>query len=170
MLKIAAMLLICLGFVSGGRYLASQQFRKASVISDILLMLSVIETQLRYACLPVSDLLRILCSTDKLKGLGFIEKCRDKVNNGEPFPEAWKNAVESETELCGLLADCKNYLVQLGADIGATDIEGQLSCCKYYKQIFEKELEVREENVKKYSKVYPTLGLMLGISAVIIII
>lgn len=170
MLKIAAMALIGSGFVFGGRYLASQQVKKAQVIGDILLMLSVIETQLRYACLPVSDLLRILCDTDKLKGLGFIGKCRDKVNSGEAFPKAWKNSVDGEAELCRLLADHKNYLVQLGADIGATDIEGQLACCEYYKQIFEKELAVREENSKKYSKLYPTLGLMLGISAAIIIV
>lgn len=170
MLKITAMVLLGSGFAFGGRYLAAQYVKKSQIISDILLMISVIETQLRYACLPVSDLLRILCNTDKLKNLGFLENCRYKVSCGEPFPVAWKTAVKSEPEFCGLLGDYCNYLVQLGADIGSTDIEGQLSCCEYYKQIFEKELVLREENRKKYSKLYPTLGVMLGISAAIIIV
>lgn len=170
MLKIAAMLLIGSGFAFGGMYFAWRHEQKARITGDILLMLSVIETQLRYACLPVSDLLRILCETDKLKKLEFIEKCRLGVESGEAFPIAWKKAVESDSELCSLLCDRCRYLIQLGSDIGATDIESQLGCCEYYKQIFEKELAQCEENRKKYSKIYPALGLTLGVSAAIIII
>lgn len=170
LLKFAAMLFICAGFFIGGIHLASRQTSKTQVVRDILLMLSVTETQLRYACLPVSDLLRILCETDKLSELGFIAECRDAVALGEAFPKAWKRVIEEDCELCGLLGDIRNYLIQLGADIGATDIEGQLGCCEYYKQIFEKELVLREENEKKYVKLYPALGLMLGVSAAIILI
>lgn len=170
MLKFVSMLLIAAGFFSGGMYLASRQTKKSRVISDVLLMLSVVETQLRYACLPVSDLLRMLSETDKLSSLAFIAKCKEKTDCGEAFPMAWKQAVENDYELCALLGEYKNYLVQIGADIGATDIDGQLGCCEYYKQIFEKELVLREENEKKYTKLYPTLGLMLGVSAAIIII
>ena len=134
------------------------------------MMLSVIETQLRYACLPVADLLKILCDTDKLSELGFISVCKEKTDCGEVFPKAWKNSIEEDYGLKALLGEHKKYLVRLGEDIGVTDIEGQLGCCEYYKQIFEKELAVREENAKKYTKLYPMLGLMLGVSAVIIII
>jgi len=170
LLKTAAVIFIAAGFAFGGKCLASFQIKKATVISDILLMLSVTETQLRYACLPVADLLAVLCENGKLESLGFIGKCREKVNSGEAFPQAWKESIEAEAELCRLLSDYCSYLIRLGADIGSTDLEGQLSCCEYYKQIFEKELAVREENNKKYAKLLPTLGLMLGISAAIIII
>lgn len=170
MLKLAGALLIGSGFFAGGMYFASIQAKKTRIIGDILLMLSVTETQLRYACLPVSDLLRILCETKKLSSLGFLSRCKEKTDEGEAFPDAWKRAAESDYELCTLLGEHKNYLVQLGADIGATDIDGQLGCCEYYKQIFEKELALREENEKKYKKLCPALGLMLGVSAAIIII
>lgn len=170
LLKTVAVILICSGFALGGIYFAGRHERRAQIVSDILLMLSVTETQLRYACMPVSDLLRVLCETDKLKNLKFIEKCRSGVESGEPFPDAWRKAVESDAELCPLLRDRSKYLIRLGSDIGATDIESQLGCCEYYKQIFEKELAQCEENRKKYSKLYPALGLTLGISAAIIII
>lgn len=170
LLKSIAMLFIGAGFFSGGIYLASRQTKKMQVVQDILLMLSVTETQLRYACPPVSDLLRTLCETEKLSALGFAEKCKIAVSNGDAFPDAWKQSVESDYELCGLLGDSKNHLVRFGAELGSTDIEGQLGCCEYYKQIFEKELALREENEKKYTKLYPALGLMLGVSAAIIII
>lgn len=170
MFKYASMLLISSGFMLGGMYLASFQTKKTNIINDILLMLSVTETQLRYACLPVSDLMRILCETEKLSALPFLSACKDKLDKNEPFPLAWKQSIEECGELCRLLGNHKDYLIRLGSDIGTTDLEGQLSCCEYYKQIFKKELAVREENSKKYSKVFPTLGLMLGVSAAIIII
>ncbi len=170
LLKPLAMLLFGAGFVGGGYCLASRYTKKAELVADILLMLSVISSRLRYDCLPVPDLLRVLCTTDKLKNLRFVARCLEKVETGEPFPSAWKNSVESDGELCMLLGNCRGNLIQLGADIGATDVEGQLACCEYYRQIFEKELALREENRKKYSKLCPSLGIMLGIAAAIIII
>ncbi len=170
MLKLAAVLLLGAGFVCGGQYLALHYTKKAELISDVLLMLSVIHTRLRYDCLPVSDLLRVLCGTEKLKSLEFIRECLAGVEDGVPFPIAWKNAVEEDAMLCSLIDGCKANLINLGEDIGATDVDGQLNCCEYYKQIFEKELTDREENSKKYSKLYPSLGIMLGIAAAIMII
>ena len=170
MLKITAIILICAGFTLGGLYFASCHEKKVQIAGDVLLMISVIETQLRYACMPVPDLLRILSETDKLRDLKFIEQCKHSVESGVPFPKAWKKAVESDSELCFLLRDKSKYLVRLGFDIGATDIESQLRYCEYYKQIFEKELTQYEENRKKYSKLYPALGLTIGVSAAIIII
>lgn len=170
MLKTMSMVLIAAGFAFGGFGLAAYQTKKTAVIADVLLMITVIETQLRYICLPVSDLLRTLCDNSRLENLCFLKKCKDRVDNGEPFPQAWKESVENENELCRLLSGHCSYLLRLGADIGSTDIQGQLSCCEYYKDIFAKELKEREENGKKYSRLYPTIGLMLGVSAAILII
>ncbi len=170
MLKLTAIMLLGAGFVCGGRYLAASYINQTEFMRDVLLMISVIRTRLRYDCLPVSDLLRVLCGTDKLKKTDFLFRCLEGVNSGEPFPEAWRNSVESDSRLCRLLGNRKDDFIRLGAEIGATDVEGQMSCCEYYEQIFEKELTLREENEKKYKKLYPLLGLMLGISAVIIIV
>ncbi len=170
MVKTAAMVLIAAGFAVGGCCAASFQNKKAKVIEDILLMISVTETQLRYTCLPVSELLKTLCENNRLNGLGFIKKCKEAVESGESFPAAWKSSIENEYALSRLLSDHSGYLIRLGCDIGATDIEGQLGSCEYYKQIFQKELVQREENAKKYSKLYPALGMMLGVSAAILIV
>lgn len=170
LLKLVSMLLLFAGFTYAGRFFALRHMKKAELISDIMLMLSVIKNRLRYDCLPVPVLLRVLCGTDKLKNLKFLADCAERVESGEAFPSAWRNSVESDRELCGLLDNCKEHLVQLGGDIGATDVEGQLGCCEYYEQFFEKELVFREENGKKYAKLYPSLGVMLGIAAAIIII
>ncbi len=170
MFKIFALLLIVAGFALGGRCFAAFHTKRVDVIKNLILMLLVIETQLRYARLPVSDLLRVLDENISLSELKFIKSCRERVCFGEMFPDAWKACVEDETELCRLLGNLSESLAGLGEDIGSTDLEGQLSCCEYYRQIFGRELEAQEEKSKKYSKLFPSLGLMLGISAAILFI
>lgn len=162
--------MIAAGFALGGRWLAAYQSKRVALIGDIILMLNVIETQLKYACLPVSDLLRVLSENSGLSDLEFIRCTRERVCFGQPFPEAWRECIESEPELCRMLSGSAHYLTRLGADIGSTDLDGQLSCCEYYKKIFEKELELQEEKSRRYSKLFPSLGMLVGISAAILIV
>ena len=76
----------------------------------------------------------------------------------------------SGPELCRILSGALRHLTALGAEIGSTDLEGQLSCCEYYKNIFSAELENQQEKNKKYSKLFPPLGLLAGVSAAILMI
>ena len=170
LIRFIAIILISSGFAFSGHCLAAYQKKRVDIISDILLMLSVIHTQIRYTCVPVNDLLVILTENSRLKGLKFIFRCRQKAESGEVFPIAWKESLYEEKEFCRIAGNALSYLIQLGDDLGATDLDGQLSCCEYYKQFFLKELKEREEQNKKYSKLLPTLGVMLGISAAIIIV
>lgn len=170
MIKATAMILLVAGFFLAGKWAASVQEKRTALLNEILLMINIVESRLRYARLPVTDLLRVLDESPGLSQLEFIRNCREKVCFGEPFPDAWKNSVRSETELCRLLADSAENLASFGADIGSTDLESQLSGCRYYIDIFCRELDLQREKSRKYSKVFPPLGMLIGISAAILIV
>lgn len=170
MLKIVAMILFVAGFSLAGKWAASVQKKRVELTGEIMLMLNVIESQLRYSRLTVSDLLRALCDNTGLSGLAFIKNCRERVCFGEAFPDAWRNSVEAETEFRRLLPDVSVHLVSFGAEMGSSDLESQLSECEYYKQIFLAELELQREKSQRYIKLFPSLGMLLGISAAIMII
>lgn len=170
MLKLIAFALISAGFTAGGLLVSYYHSKRAETLSTVLLMISVIETQLRFACPPVSDLLRVLGENPALSEFGFIKCTREKMCFGEAFPDAWRESIETEPELCRILSGALRHLTALGAEIGSTDLEGQLSCCEYYKNIFSAELENQQEKNKKYSKLFPPLGLLAGISAAILMI
>lgn len=169
MLKISAMLLLAGAFALAGRWAASIQEKRVAVTGEIMLMINIVESQLRYSHMPVTDLLRVLCDNTGLSELEFIKNCRERVCFGEPFPDAWRNSIETETVFCRLLPETVGNLAAFGADIGSTDLESQLSGCEYYKQIFSAELELQREKSMKYKKLFPPLGLLLGISAAIMI-
>ena len=170
MLKIFAMLMLTAAFSLAGKWAASMQEKRTVLLREIMLMISVTESRLRYSRLPVSDLLRVLSENTGLSGLSFIKNCREKGCFGEAFPEAWSESVKAETEMCRLLAESAAYLASFGADIGSTDLDSQLSCCEYYSGIFGRELEIQQEKSHRYSKLFPPLGMLVGISAAILII
>ena len=170
MFKLIATVMIAAGFALGGRHLAVLQKKRVSFLESIILMISTAETQLKYACLPVSDLLKIFNENTALSELEFIRSCREKVCFGEPFPDAWRESIENEAEFCRLLGNSAKNLVSMGSELGSTDLDGQLSCCGYYKNLFEADLEEQREKSEKYSRLFPSMGLLLGISAAILII
>ncbi len=170
MLKICAMFFWIAGFTLAGKWLLSVQEKRVEVISEIILMINIVESRLRYSHLPVADLLRVLCENSGLSELYFIKSCRERMCFGEAFPDAWCASIDGEKELCALLPGMSSHLASFGADIGSTDLESQLSGCEYFRRIFEEELEIQREKSRKNKKLFPPLGLLLGISAAIIIV
>lgn len=170
MFKVFAMFFLISAFALAGKWGASFQEKRVAVISEMILMVNIVESQLRHSHLPVTDLLRVLCENPGLSELEFIKNCREQVCFGEPFPDAWRRSVEAETGFCRLSPEITSNLASFGADIGSTDLESQLSGCEYYKQFFSSELELQREKSMKYKKLFPPLGLLLGISMAILIL
>lgn len=170
MIKTAAALAVALGFALGGKCVASFYAGRVRVIREALLLISSVETGVRFAHMTVEQLLRELDRNGGFVYLDFIGECRKAMERGEPFPSAWRRSIEERGELCRLLGDAKEYLAALGSDIGATDVEGQLSSCGYYRSVLTAELEQREEKNRRSARLFPALGVMLGISAAIMMI
>lgn len=170
MVKISAVVLIAIGFSVSGFYLSSVYEKKTEILDSIVAMLGMIKTQLRYKNLPLSSILDFLSESQRSSALSFVSACSKRMGCGEPFADLWQKSIENEKELCSLVPEAVPYLIRFGESLGTTDLEGQLSCCEYYENIFLKELNEKEEQCKKYSKLFPTLGVMLGISAAIMII
>ena len=170
MIKAAAVVFVAMGLSFFGFYFASVYGKKTEIIGNIVMMLGIIRTQIRYARMPLPSMIRFLEENESIRSLGFVSACREMIENGETFRTSWKSSIENEKELCRLIPESLPYLIQFGENLGTTDPEGQISCCEYYEHIFRKVLEEKEEQSKKYTKLFPTLGIMLGISAAILII
>ncbi len=132
-------------------------------------MINVMETRLRFSGMPVSELL-LAIENAGCNSLTFISDCRAAVMKGEPFNKAWRESILGSRQFCRLLPEVTAKLVSMGSDIGVTDIEGQLSCCGYYKEIFTAILSEKDEKRKRSAVMFPPLGILLGISATFFLI
>ena len=132
-------------------------------------MINIMETRLRFSSVPVKELLAEV-ENGGCEALTFISDCRVAVENGEPFSKAWRESILGCRRFCGMLPDESAKLISMGSDIGVTDIEGQLSCCGYYREIFAASLSEKDEKRKHSAVMFPPLGILLGISAVMFLI
>lgn len=170
MIKVTAVVFVALGLSFSGFYFASVYGRKTEILENIVMMLCIIKTQLRYTHLPLHSMMRFLEENENVKSLGFVSECIEMTERGKAFRQCWKESILNEKELCRLIPESIPHLISFGENLGTTDLEGQLSCCEYYERIFRKLLDGKEVQNKKYAKLFPTLGTMLGISAAILII
>lgn len=153
----------------GGRAVALKDAERAEAVKDILRMINVMETRLRFSGVPVAELL-LAVENGGCDNLIFIGRCRAAVEKGEPFNKAWRESILGCRQFCRLLPDESARLVSMGSDIGVTDIEGQLSCCGYYREIFSASLSEKDEKRKRSAVMFPPLGILLGISAALFLI
>lgn len=170
MLRAVAAAAFAASFALAGSCFASFQAKKVVAFRDVLLLISELKTRLGYDRPPVSDLIGILSENPGLYRLTFIRSCRERVRSGAPFPKAWREGLEEEKEFCRLLSPRSSELAALGEGLGATDLESQLRKLEYYERIFSEELEVQKEKNRKYAKLFPPLGLLLGVCAAILIV
>ena len=64
----------------------------------------------------------------------------------------------------------KNILKRLGKLLGQTDVEGQVSEIEVTQSFLDTQIEKAEEEKKKNQKMYKTLGIVMGLTFVIILI
>lgn len=56
----------------------------------------------------------------------------------------------------------KRLIEQFGAELGHTDIEGQIAHCEVTAKLLEEQIEQAREEKKKKSKLFSMLGLFFG--------
>ncbi len=153
-----------------GRYLASFYKEKVMIMNDAFAMVMEVQNKLAYFRPPLIDIMESLGQTGCGRLTDFAMKCFVAVSDGAAFPDAWLATLESKKEICRLLGDQKENFILFGKSLGTTDIKGQLAACEYYKNIFETEACKRRNACEKYSGLFPQLGALLGIAAVIFLI
>ncbi len=85
------------------------------------------------------------------------------------FDEAWKSGVAAGTKGSGLKLKDKRLIEQFGAELGHTDIEGQIAHCEVTAKLLEEQIEQAKRRKKKKSKLFSMLGLFFGTGVALLI-
>jgi len=83
--------------------------------------------------------------------------------------QAWEKSI-LETSLLNINDDDKNILVKLGKLLGKTDIEGQISEIELVSSFLDTQIEYAEVDKNKNEKLNKTLGMIVGLTIVILLI
>ena len=150
-----------------GNLISKKYILRVKELKDLKNALNMIESKIKFTYEPLPE---IFMQTSKLlsKNISsiFVQASGEmKTLNAE---EAWNKALEeSNTNL--YKEDIEN-MKNLGKMLGKTDKEGQVSQLELTKTFIEMQIEKAKIAEEKNSKLYKTLGTVVGLALIIILI
>lgn len=129
-------------------------------------MTDEIATLIRYRSYTVREILVRLKENRSYSGLAFMQNA-DYGYKGSSAGEIWIESIDMDSELSG---EEKKLLSQLGAQLGATDTEGQLSVISVFNNELEEMIKKQSEKYAVKGKLYRSMGILAGAMFGILII
>lgn len=162
---ISAVLMLS-GCTFAGKLIADNQQSRCEYQRKIISFLSAAENRLKSSRITFSELINEMSQYEEYPV--FLGKCNLLLENGNPLRFAWKKSIETDFNI--KKSDLQKILFSMGNQLGTTDIDGQLSCIGYCRREIEKRLVAEEEKSKKYSGVFPALGVLAGVWIIILFV
>ena len=133
-------------------------------LESFLKVIRLMETEMRFHALPLRQIIDKYCGD-----MDLLWQCHLLLKTGKSFDEAWKSGVAAGTKGSGLKLKDKRLIEQFGAELGHTDIEGQIAHCEVTAKLLEEQIEQAREEKKKKSKLFSMLGLFFGTGVALLI-
>lgn len=165
-MKIISLIIIGLACAMTGQYVAFRLTKHVRTLEKISLMLGTVENEISYLGRPTCELIKILSEKDELKELDFLQKCLSLSKSGDDIVDAWASSISQSNVVNGEDA-C--ILYSFGEGLGRSDIDGQISSCKYHEKLVNEKLNEAREKRKRYASLACGLGMLSGIGVFIVL-
>ena len=136
-------------------------------LKDFKNALNIIESKIRFTYEPIQE---IFMQTSKMVSKNISEIFVQASENMKKVnaEEAWDKSIE--TSITNLKLEDLESIKNFGKMLGKTDKEGQLSRIELTKTFIEMQIDKARIEEEKNSKMYKTLGIIVGLAFVIILI
>lgn len=132
-------------------------------------MLNIFKAKIKFTCLTIQEIFSQIYEENK-DNIGEIFKIANENMYQNTASDAWNMALDSSRERINLNDEDIDTLKSLGKMLGNTDVQGQISQIELTKELLQKQIQEANEEKKKNSKLYKTLGVATGLTIAIILI
>ncbi len=166
MLKLFGGTLIFIVLAYCGFYFAERLKKHRDFLSSVSCALSFTATEIEFGH---SELEQIFRRADTSPALcGFFTVCADEIKN-LGIRKAWSNAVNVFEERMMLSPPEKDTLLQLGNQLGMSDVGGQRTAISRTVHQLDEYAALADAEYVRLSKPYRSCGILLGVFVLIII-
>jgi len=163
-------IILCLVFLISfliGNIISKKYILRVKELKDFKNALNIIESKIKFTYEPLSE---IFMQTSNLLSKNISEIFVRASNNMKSLnaEEAWNRSLESSST--NLYKEDIENIKNFGKMLGKTDKEGQVSQLELTKTFIEMQIEKAKVEEEKNSKMYKTLGTIVGLAIVIILI
>lgn len=151
-------MLIAAGTIAG--YVQSHRLsQRVAQLEGMLRFLNAAQTEIRYSAASVVEIIQRHGSS-----LAFLQQCAARCKAGADFHTAWEEGLRMEANGMGLTESDRSLLHDFGDGFGASDVDGQLSHCRLYAELFQDRLESARQEKARKGKLYLMLGSFSGVA------
>lgn len=171
MIKLIGAFLILSGCIFVGVHKLSSLTVRARVLNSFLQSFDIMKAEICSKLTPLEDVMQYLSEVTSAPLHNFFKKCADEMKNKKdvPFRIIWKKELEHSDSLrlkkeeLKKIADIGNILGRYGADEQSVAISHMSRCVESMIISAEKELS-------QFGKLYLKLGVICGISLIIVFV
>lgn len=152
-----------------GNLMSKKYINRVKELIQIKLALNIIKSKIKFTQVPLKEIFeQIHKNTEEVNIKEFWKNTIKELNKNLSIEEAWENAIKrTETNLN---KEDLNILLDMGKLLGKTDVDGQVSNLEIASTFIDTQIEKAEIEKQKNSKLYKTLGVVSGLTIIIILI
>lgn len=136
-------------------------------LRELLSLTGDIAARIRYCAEPLPELIAELCGREMYTDCVFLKRVNDGLRGGETVQEAWSDAARTTPFFS---AGDREIIADIGARLGSTDTEGQLSMLSLASDMLSRSLDEAERECEKKARTLLGVWTMCGIGAGIVIL
>ena len=170
--KILVCILIFFTGAAAGRLKAKTYDNRIYHLQELISLLKVLESEMKYRLDPLPDLLiRVSGIKDGMCAVFFETAGRLMKNQtGRDLADCWKEAVETAFHESALRNEDKRILIDMSIELGKTDMENQSSLFRRTFMLLEAQESEAAEEKKTKGRMYKSLGTAIGLLIIIVLI
>ena len=115
---------------------------------------------MQYQMSTLGELLDTFSNRSVYQEFQFLSQTAAHMQQQTPFVQAWSEQVQAEKHLS---PEVKEVLLELGEELGTTDLEGQLSALSQAHIQLQRFQNTYRVTYQKKGKLYRSLGLLAGL-------
>ncbi len=152
-----------------GNSKANQYVIRVKELISIKSALNILENKIKFTQTPLAEIFDSIaekCSENNIKNL-FL-KLSAELKQNMNIHKSWEKILN--TEPTGLYEEDIKVLTDMGKILGATDVEGQISNIKITRELIDGQTKKAENEKEKNVKLFRTLGIVSGLTIIIILV
>lgn len=164
----AFFLIVILGLaIYIGNFKANQYIKRLKELISIKSALNVLENKIKFTQAPLQEIFKNIaenCSENNIKNLFKELSIQTNVN----IHQKWESTINNEEH--NLTEEDKKILIDMGKNLGTTDVDGQVSNIRITSSFLDRQITKAEQEKEKNVKLFRTLGIVSGLAIIIILI
>lgn len=151
--------------------LKSQTFsRRIRELNDMRTMLHQLSIEISYRKDPLMTTFRRIASQNSNISSELLDRCADYMTNYREFSRCWESAIEEVCENTSMKKEDNAILLELGAQLGKSSIDGQADMFRLAEEKLLQQIEIAVKEKDSKGKMYGGLGFSMGIVISVLLI